>query len=62
MDRICSLVSSWFAMLAVTVPLAVMLLLVLPSGMPWQIAMHAVLLVAGAASMLALCSPYDDDP
>lgn len=48
-------------MLAVTVPLAVMLLLVLPTGMPWQIAMHAVLLVAGAASMLALCSPHDDD-
>ncbi len=60
MDRICSVVSSWLAMLVVTVPLAILLLLALPSGAPAQIAMHVVLLVGGAGSMLALCGPEDD--
>ena len=49
------------AMLAVTVPLALMLLLVLPSGAPAQIATHAILLVGGAAIVLAL-RPDDEDP
>jgi len=54
MDRICTIVSSWLAMLVVVVPLALLLLLALPSGAPWQIAMHVVLLVAGSATVLAL--------
>lgn len=45
---------TWFSILSVTVTLAVMLLAALPSGMPLQILGHAVLLVAGAATMLAL--------
>ena len=52
---------TWVAMLAVTVPLALMLLLVLPSGAPAQIAMHAIMLVGGAAIVLAL-RPGDEDP
>lgn len=52
---------TWVAMLAVTVPLALMLLLVLPSGAPAQIAMHAILLVIGAAIVLAM-RPDDEDP
>ena len=59
MERICTLVCSWFSMLAVTVPLAILLMLTLPSGMPSQIATHAVLLVGGAAIMLAV-HPRDD--
>jgi len=51
---------SWLVMLTVTVPLAILLLLAIPSGLPWHIAWHAVLLVGGAASTLALCSPDDD--
>ena len=43
------------------IPLALMLLLVLPSGAPAQIAMHAILLVAGAAIVLAM-RPDDEDP
>lgn len=62
MDRLCTIASSWLVMLAVTVPLAVLLLLALPSGMPWHIAWHVVLLVGGAATSLALCAPDDGDP
>jgi hypothetical protein len=61
MDRLCTIALSWVVMLVVTVPLAILLLLALPTGLPWHIAWHAVLLVGGAASTLALCSPYDDD-
>ena len=45
---------SWSAALAVTVPLALLLLLALPTGAPLQIAMHAILLVVGAGAVLAL--------
>lgn len=45
---------TWFAAFALTVPLALLLLLALPSGAPVQIAMHAILLVVGAAIVLAL--------
>lgn len=61
MDRICTIATSWLVMLVVTVPLAILLLLALPTGLPWHIAMHVVLLVGGSATVLALCSPYDDD-
>jgi hypothetical protein len=40
--------------LAVAVPLAILLMLALPSGAVVQIAMHVVLLVAGSALVLAL--------
>lgn len=45
---------SWLACLAVAVSLAVLMLLVLPSGAPMLIGAHAVLLVGGAAVVLAL--------
>jgi hypothetical protein len=51
---------SWSAALAVTVPLALLLLLALPTGAPVQIAMHTLLLVGGAAIVLAL-RPSDAD-
>ncbi len=51
---------SWLATLAVAVSLAVLLLLALPSGAPADIAMHTVLLVGGAAVVLAL-RPSDDN-
>ncbi len=54
MHRIFETLTAWFSMLAVTVPLAAMLLVSLPSGMVVQIAMHALLLVGGAALVLAL--------
>ncbi|HSD86424.1 MAG TPA: hypothetical protein VLB44_02880 [Kofleriaceae bacterium] len=54
MERICMSVSSWFSMLLCTVPLALMLLRVLPSGVPLQIAAHVILLVVGAAIVMAL--------
>ena len=41
-------------MLAIVLPLAVMLLIALPSGAPANIAMHALLLIGGAAIVLAL--------
>ncbi len=47
-------ISSAASTLAVSVPLAILLLLALPSGVATQIALHAVLLVAGAALVLAL--------
>jgi hypothetical protein len=50
---------SWVSMLLLVVPLALGLLLALPSGMPLQIAAHAILLVVGAAIVLALRS--DDE-
>ena len=50
---------SWLASFAFTVPLALLLLLALPSGAPANIAAHAVLLVGGAATVLAL-RPRDD--
>lgn len=49
-----STTGSWIVMLAFVLPLAVMLLIALPSGAPANIAMHALLLVAGAAIVLAL--------
>jgi hypothetical protein len=45
---------SWVAALAFTIPLALLLLLALPSGAPVQIAMHALLLVGGATFVVAL--------
>ena len=54
-----SIALSWCMALVTTVPLAIMLILVLPSGMPVQIAMHALLLVAGAAITLAVCPEHD---
>jgi hypothetical protein len=54
MHRICTVVTSWFSMLAVTVPLAVLAMLALPSGAPVQIATHAALLVAGAAIVVGI--------
>jgi hypothetical protein len=51
---------SWVSMILLIVPLALGLLLALPSGMPLQIAAHAILLVIGAAIVLALRG--DDDP
>ena len=48
-------VCSWVAMVLVVVPLALALLVVaIPSGALAQIAMHSILLVAGAALVLAL--------
>lgn len=47
-------ISSAASTLAVAVPLAILLLLALPSGAALQIAMHAILLVAGAALVLVL--------
>ena len=58
MQSISSAVS-WLASFAFTVPLALLLLLALPSGAPANIAEHAVLLVGGAATVLAL-RPRDD--
>lgn len=55
-----STTGSWVAMLALVLPLAIMLLMALPSGAPANIAMHAVLLVGGAAIVLAL-RPDDRD-
>ncbi len=54
MHRIFETLTAWFSMLAVTVPLAAMLLASLPTGALAQIAMHVVLLVAGAALVLAV--------
>jgi hypothetical protein len=54
-----SIAFSWCMALVATVPLAIMLILVLPSGMPAQIAMHALLLVAGAAITIAVSPEYD---
>ncbi len=54
MHRTFETLTSWLAILAVTVPLAAMLLASLPTGALAQIAMHVVLLVAGAALVLAL--------
>lgn len=51
---------SWVAALAFTIPLALLLLLALPSGAPVQIAMHALLLVGGATFVVAL-RPDDID-
>lgn len=51
--------ASWLASFAFTVPLALLLLLSLPSGAVANIAMHVVLLVGGAAIVLAL-RPSDD--
>lgn len=51
---------SWSAALALTVPLALLLLLALPTGAPLQIAMHAILLVVGAAIVLGL-RPHETD-
>jgi hypothetical protein len=62
MDRLCTIASSWAVMLMITVPLAILLLLSLPTGLPWHIAWHVVLLVGGAATTLSLCAPDDDDP
>ncbi len=45
---------SWVAALVFTIPLALLLLLALPSGAPLQIAMHALLLVGGAMFVTAL--------
>ncbi len=45
-------------MLFVVVPLAVLMMLALPAGVPAQIAAHVVLLVAGAAIVLAV-QPHD---
>jgi hypothetical protein len=42
--------------------LAILLLLSLPTGLPWHIAWHVVLLVGGAATTLSLCARDDDDP
>lgn len=52
---------SWFAALVAIVPLALLLLLALPSGAPAQIASHAILLVGGAAIVLALRPAPNDD-
>ena len=41
-------------MLCVVVPLAVLMMLALPAGVPAQIAVHVTLLVAGAAVVLAV--------
>ena len=50
---------SWLTALAIAVPLALLLLLALPSGAPAHIAMHAILLVGGVAIVLAL-RPEDE--
>ncbi|NVB81196.1 MAG: hypothetical protein HOV81_22560 [Kofleriaceae bacterium] len=47
-------ISSAASTLAVAVPLAILLMLALPSGAAVQIVMHTILLVAGAALVLAL--------
>ncbi|MBV8760450.1 MAG: hypothetical protein JO257_24375 [Deltaproteobacteria bacterium] len=41
-------------MLSVVVPLALLMMIALPAGMPAQIASHVALLVAGAAIVLAV--------
>jgi hypothetical protein len=51
---------SWIAMLAVVTHLALLLILALPSGALAHIAWHAVLLIGGAAILLAL-RPNDED-
>ena len=45
---------AWVGMLALVTPLALMLLVALPTGAIAQIGMHVVLLVGGAAIVLAL--------
>ncbi len=45
-------------MLVVVVPLAILMMLTLPAGVPAQIAAHVVLLVGGAAIVLAV-QPHD---
>ena len=50
---------SWLTVLAIAIPLALLLLLSLPSGAPAQIGMHAILLVGGVAIVLAM-RPEDD--
>lgn len=41
-------------MLCVVVPLAVLMMLALPAGVPVQLAAHVMLLVGGAAIVLAV--------
>jgi len=53
MSRICLVAGSWFSMLVVVVPLAVLMMIALPVGVPAAIAAHVALLVAGAAVVLA---------
>jgi len=57
-----STTGSWIAMLALIVPLAIMLLLALPSGAPVNIAMHVMLLVGGASIVMALRPDETDRP
>ena len=54
MSRICVVAGSWFSMLVVVVPLAVLMMIALPAGVPVAIAAHVALLVAGAAVVLAV--------
>lgn len=46
--------ATWVAMVVMLVPLALLLLMAIPTGAIASIAMHAVLLVVGAAIVLAL--------
>lgn len=52
--------ATWAAMILVVTPLAVMLLAAIPSGALAPIAMHTILLVGGAAFVLALRPAADD--
>lgn len=52
--------TTWIAMLALTVPLALLLLAAFPSGAIITIVAHAVLLVVGAAVVLALESREEE--
>jgi hypothetical protein len=54
MSRICIVAWSWFSMLCVVVPLAALMMLALPAGVPVQVVAHVALLVAGAAIVLAV--------
>lgn len=54
MSRICVVAGSWFSMLVVVVPLAVLMMIALPAGVPVSIAAHVALLVAGAGVVLAV--------